>query len=205
MAHATSQLFASIRGDAEATRTLEGEVYETLRRVARSHLRSEYRTVTLSTTDLVHEAYLRLVDQTHSSPEARSHFIGIASRVMRQVLVDYARRKYAAKRGGGVRAMPIELAEALPQAGAQSGEAERANLVLSIDRALDLLQRHDERLVRVVECRFFGGLTEEETAQALDVSVRTVQRDWVRARAYLSVLLSEQNGSAGEGAPGAAA
>ena len=126
---------------------------------------------------MVHEAYLRLVDQTRVQWTDRKHFFGIASLAMRRILVDYARRHGAAMRGGNRR--PVTLDEA-----AMSVD-DRADTLVALDEALDRLRELDERLVRVVECRFFGGLTEEETAEALGVTARTVRRDWVKAKGWL--------------------
>jgi RNA polymerase sigma factor (TIGR02999 family) len=164
-------------GDADAVDRLLPLVYEELRRVAHRQLRGERTDHTLSTTALVHEAYVRLVDQTRVRWADRAHFFAIAARAMRRVLVDYARQHRAAKRGGERR--PVTLDEtAIVVEG-------RAETLLALDEALIRLAALDERLCRVVECRFFGGLTEEETAQALQVTSRTVRRDWVKAKGWL--------------------
>lgn len=131
---------------------------------------------TLSTTALVHEAYLKLVDASNRSYRDRVHFFAVASRAMRQILVDYARRSAAHKRGGG-RVVTLE-----PDA---IGNPDRAEELVALDEALERLERLDPRLVRTVELRFFGGLSVEETADALGVSPRTVKRDWQKARAFL--------------------
>ena len=136
---------------------------------------------TLNTTALVHEAYLRLVDQTRAQWEDRAHFFAIASQAMRRILIDYARRHSAARRGGvdGAAPVPISLdAEEL-------SVAERAETLLALDEALERLAQVDARLARVVECRFFAGLTEEETAHALRISIRTVAREWALAKGWL--------------------
>jgi RNA polymerase sigma factor (TIGR02999 family) len=187
MLSTTAHLIASSQGDALATRSFADELYATMRRIAHGYLRGERKHHTLATTDLVHEAYLRLVDQTQTTPALQSHFVGVASRVMRQVLVDYARRRGAAKRGSGVAPIALDTTHALDLA-APDG---RLDLVLSVDRALEMLAQKDERLVSVVECRFYGGLTNAETADALGLAERTVQRDWQRARAYLAYLLRD--------------
>lgn len=157
-------------------------VYEQLRRVAHWQLEAEPAGHTLTTTALVHEAYLRLVAQTRIQWQDRAHFFAIASRAMRRVLIDHARRHRAVRRGGqpdGARFRPISLDEVeLPV-------AERAEALLALDEALDRLGRVDERLARVVECRFFGGLTEAETGVALGVSQRTVAREWAVAKGWL--------------------
>jgi RNA polymerase sigma factor (TIGR02999 family) len=157
-------------------------VYEELRRIARRALRGERTGHTLGTTGLVHEAYLRLVDQTRLEYRDRAHFYGIAARAMRHILVDYARRHRAAKRGG-VQKM-IVLDEAL------LGVEDRAETLLALDEALSELEALDPRLGQVVQCRFFGGLTEEETGEVIGVTARTVRRDWLKAKGWLYHQLS---------------
>ena len=169
-------------------------VYTELRAIAHRQLRGERDSHTLNTTALVHEAFLRLADQPGISWQNEGHFFAIAARVMRQVLVDYARYHRAAKRAGAQQ--PLELdAIADGESGAGGIDPlladERADLLVALDEALARLAALDDRVVRVVECRFFGGLTEEETAQALGVTARTVRRDWVRARAWLQRELEE--------------
>jgi RNA polymerase sigma factor (TIGR02999 family) len=152
-------------------------VYAELRRIAHRALRAERTGHTLGTTGLVHEAYLRLVDQTRVEYRDRAHFYGIAARAMRQILVDYARRHRAAKRGGDQR--PIALDETI------MAVEDRAEALLSLDEALSELETLDPRLGQVVQCRFFGGLTEEETGEVLGVTARTVRRDWLKAKGWL--------------------
>jgi RNA polymerase sigma factor (TIGR02999 family) len=164
-------------GSAEAVDRLLPLVYDELRRIAHRQLRAERTDHTLSTTALVHEAYVKLVDQTRVQWADRAHFFAIASRAMRRILVDYARKRQAAKRGAGVRPLTLEDAVAMTE--------ERADTLLAVDEALTRLAELDERLGRVVECRFFGGLTEEETAAALRVTARTVRRDWAKAKGWL--------------------
>ena len=157
-------------------------VYEQLRRIAHHQLRAEPTGHTLSTTALVHEAYVKLVDQSRTEWRDRAQFFAIASRVMRRILVDYARRHRALRRGGGPngrRPRPISLEEA------EIPVAERADALLALDNALERLARMDARLAQVVECRFFAGLTEPETAAALGLSRRTVAREWAVARGWL--------------------
>lgn len=157
-------------------------VYEQLRRVAHRQLDAEPTGHTLSTTALVHETYLKLADQTRAEWQNRAQFFAVASRAMRRILTDYARRHRALRRGGrpdGSPAVPISLDDV------QISVAERADSLLALDEALDRLARLDERLARIVECRFFAGLTEEETATALGVSKRTVAREWAVARGWL--------------------
>ena len=159
-------------------------VYDELRRVARAHLRAE-RNPSLQPTALVHELYLRLVDSDRLIIRDRTHFFAIAARVMRQVLVDHARRRRADKRGGGVTIIGLET-------GMEPGRAPGVD-VLVIDEALDQLRSVDERLCRVVELRFFGGLNIEETAEALEISTATVERDWAMAKAWLFQRLSPRS------------
>jgi RNA polymerase sigma factor (TIGR02999 family) len=152
-------------------------VYAELRRIAHRTLGPHRAGETLATTALVHEAYLKLVDQTRAEWQDRAHFLAVASIAMRQILIDHARQHHALKRGGGQH--PISLDEARV---AVEGQAEG---LLALDEALTRLSRLDERLGRVVECRFFGGLTEEETGEALGITSRTVRRDWVKAKGLL--------------------
>ncbi len=156
-------------------------VYEELRRVAHRHLGAEPKGHTLNTTALVHEAYLKLVDQSRTQWRDRAHFFAIASRAMRRILIDYARRHRALRRGGegGRPPQPVSLEDVeLPV-------TQRADALVALDESLDRLAQLDERMARVVECRFFAGLTEAETAEALGVSQRTVAREWAVARGWL--------------------
>lgn len=152
-------------------------VYEELRAMARRHLRGEREGHTLDTAALVHEAYFKLVDQTWTSAESRAYFFGAASRAMRQVLIDHARLRTRQKRGG--RQQPVELEEH------HLVVDELAADLLDLDTALRRLAASQPRAAQVIECRFFGGLSVEETAETLQVSVRTVKRDWIVARAWL--------------------
>ena len=178
----TALLLQASLGDRAAMDQLFPLVYDQLRRMARSSLRREHPDHTLGTTGLVHEAYLRLVDQTRVGWRDRAHFYAVAALAMRRILVDYARRHRRAKRGGGQR--PVSLDE-----GAVSLD-ERAENLVALDEALTRLAELNPRLSRVVECRFFGGLTEEEIAEALGVTTRTVKRDWAKARGWLYQELS---------------
>jgi RNA polymerase sigma factor (TIGR02999 family) len=153
-------------------------VYDELRRVAHRHLEREAEGHTLSTTALVHEAYLRLCSQGDGAFNDRVHFFAIAARAMRRILVDHARHHHAAKRGDGPRRVPLESIEGL-------AIAERAGLLVALDDALVQLASLDARQAKVVELRFFGGLTEEETAQALGIGLRTAKGDWAKARSWL--------------------
>jgi RNA polymerase sigma factor (TIGR02999 family) len=152
-------------------------MYDELRRIAHGQLLQERPGHTLSTTALVHEAYLRLVDQDEIRLTDRTHFQAVAARTMRQILVDYARKHKAEKRGGGRPDVPFD--EAVHRTD------ERADALLALDEALGRLERLSERLSKVVECRYFGGLTMGETAAVLGLSVRTVERDWIKARGWL--------------------
>lgn len=165
-------------GDRAAFDRMVPLVYERLRVIARGQIaRAGRRGQTLDTTALVQEAYLRLIDEDGVDWQDRGHFFAICARAMRRILVDYARRRHAAKRGGG--AADLTLQPDLVAVDAQSDQ------ILAVDEALEGLAAFNARLAQVVECRYFGGMTEEETAQALDTSLRTVQRDWMRARAWL--------------------
>ncbi|MCC6316073.1 MAG: sigma-70 family RNA polymerase sigma factor [Gemmatimonadaceae bacterium] len=157
-------------------------VYDQLREIARRHLRNEQAGHTLSTTALVHEAYLRLVNVPELPEENRARFLAAASVAMRRVLLDYARARKADKRGGLRRRVTLDDALGLP-----AGDA--ADDLLPLDDALTRLSAIDPRLVQVVECRFFGGMTDLETAMALGTSERTVRRDWLRARGWLAAEL----------------
>jgi len=178
----TEALFALRNGGPDAMDRLVPLVYERLRRIAHLQLRAEPVGHTFSTTVLVHEAYLKLVDQTRAEWQDRGHFFAVASGAMRRILVDYARRYRAARRGGGDDGAPVRP---VPLEDTDIPVAERADALVALDEALERLARLDERQARVVECRFFGGLTEEETATALGVSQRTVAREWVTARGWL--------------------
>jgi RNA polymerase sigma factor (TIGR02999 family) len=172
-----TRILASLRdGDPDALGSLFPIVYAELREIAHRQLAGHQRG-TLSTTAVVHEAYLKLVGSETVDVGNRAHFFSLAARAMRQIMIDYARKRLAKKRGGGVprdllgdRAIAIE---------------DRAGELLDLDRALERLMTLDERLGRLVELRFFAGLSVEETAVLLEVSPRTVKRDWQKARAFL--------------------
>jgi RNA polymerase sigma factor (TIGR02999 family) len=178
----TAMLLAWQQGDLVALERLVPLVYQELRRVARARLRSEAPGHILQTTALVHEAYLRLVDIDHMNIHNRAHLLALAARLMREVLVDDARRRKAVKRG--VHATMVSLSE-VAQPAAPPGID-----VLALDEALDELKSLDPRLSRIVELRFFAGLTTSESAHALGVSTATVERDWTVARAWLFRRLS---------------
>jgi RNA polymerase sigma factor (TIGR02999 family) len=153
-------------------------VYAELRQIAHRHLARERTGHTLSTTALVHEAFLKLLDLNGTEWKGRAHFFATASRAMRHVLVDHARIRGAAKRGGGEAA--LQLAEELYLT------REQADRLLDLDEAMTRLAATNERRARIVECRFFGGLSLEETAEALGISLATVKREWMVARAWLN-------------------
>ena len=157
-------------------------VYEDLKRIARRYTRRQGSTITINTTGLVHDAYMRLVDRTKVQWEGRDHFLAVYSVVMRNLMVDLARQRQSAKRGGALQRVTFD--ESLVRID------EQADQLLAVNGALERLAGLDERLAQVVECRFFAGLTEEETAQAAGVNVRTVQRDWAKAKALLSEWLN---------------
>lgn len=182
------------RGVPEGMERLIPLVYAELRRVAHRQLAAEPAGHTLSTTGLVHEAYLRLADQTRAEWTNRAQFFGLAARAMRRVLVDYARRHRAVRRGGSHQ-QPVSLdgAETGDNVGAFAAAA-RGDELLALDEALDRLTAVDPRLGSVVECRFFGGLTEAETAEALGVSQRTVASDWLMAKGWLYRALRSDDG-----------
>jgi RNA polymerase sigma factor (TIGR02999 family) len=173
----TEMLLDWSRGDRAALDRLMSVVYGDLRRHAARALRRERSEHTLQTTALIHEAYLRLIDQRRVDWQNRAHFFGIAARLMRQILVDHARRRDAAKRGGPERAVTLDDVVA----GGSGPDLD----VVALDRALDRLAALSERQARVVELRYFGGLSVEEAAEVLDVSPATVKNDWAAARAWL--------------------
>ena len=180
--HQVTDLLLQMRaGDAGAMDRLFSTVYDELRRLAHAQLRRERPGHTLGTTGLVHETYVRLVDQTRVEWRDRRHFFVAASWAMRRILVDYARRNLAARRGGGVVHRTL---------GDDAPAAERGEMLIALDEALGRLAALDRRLSQVVECRYFGGLTEQETAEALGVTRRTVQRDWIKARAWLHLEMT---------------
>ena len=172
-----SLLEASQRGDSQAWASLIKMLYADLRALARSRLRPRDKRPTLNTTALVNEAYLRLAANAHGNVQSRAHFLNLASRVMRNVLCDYARERLAEKRGGGQSAVPLEVLD--------MEERREAHELLELDDLLREFERQNGRAARVFEARFFAGLSEQEAAESLAVSVRTVQRDWQVAREWL--------------------
>ncbi len=182
MAELTSLLAAARQGDAQAAGAAFSLLYADLQRLARARLRQHQTMTLLDTSSLVHEAYLKLVGAQALPVVDRQHFFAYASRVMRSVIVDFARARMAERRGGGAEHVVLDTA---------LGERLSApeNDVLRVHEALDVLAQADARLAQVVEMRYFGGLSEAEIAQALDVSERTVRRDWEKARLLLLAAL----------------
>lgn len=164
-------------GDAAALQRVFPVVYDELRRLAHRQLLGEPAGLTLHTTDLVHEAYLRLVAQDANRWKNRSHFLSIAAMAMRRILVDHARTYRSEKRGGGVPRVSLDTVDVPLE--------DRTEFLVALDEALERLRQLDARQASVVECRFFGGMTEAETAEALGVGLRTAKRDWVKARSWL--------------------
>jgi RNA polymerase sigma factor (TIGR02999 family) len=185
----TGLLAAARQGDGKATQRLITLVYDELRVMARRQLRNWRHGQTITTTALVHEAYLRLVDTRSTTWDDRSHFFSVAALAMRHILVDSARRRVAKKRGG--EEVRITFDELRLGGGKRDVEA-RAVEVLAVDRALTSLSALDGRLSQLVELRFFAGLTEEETAEVMGTSERTVRRDWRKARSFLFQALGGQ-------------
>jgi RNA polymerase sigma factor (TIGR02999 family) len=173
----TELLLAWNKGDSAALDRLVPLVYAELHRLARGYLRRERAGHTLQTTALIHEAYLRLIDARRVQWQNRAHFFGVAARLMRQILVGLARQRGYQKRGGGARQVSFDEALVIDEG--------RGEELVELDEALAALAEFDECKAQVVEMRFFGGLTEEEIAAALDVSSETVRRDWRLARSWL--------------------
>ena len=179
----TRLLVEVTRGNNEAESRLVPLVYTELRRLARRYMRQERPDHTLQATALVHEAYLRLAGEKEISWQNRAHFYGVAANIMRRILVDHARAKQAKKRGGSDQEVSFDEAVL--------AQPEAPKDFLAIDEALERLAERDPRQSRIVELRFFGGLSEEETAEVLGISVRTVKRDWQVARAWLYKEISK--------------
>ncbi len=177
----TRMLAAAREGDAAAWDRVVAVVYADLRRLAHRQVAGQAADATLNTTGLVHECYLRLV-QGGAAANDRRHFFALAARVMRQVIVDHARERLALKRNVGERPLPLDQID--------EGEIEQAERFVALDDALGTLAHEHAGYARIVECRFFAGYTEQETADALDVSLRVVQRDWARARDWLAAQLA---------------
>lgn len=180
--HAVTQALAgAVSGDKKAQDRLWDLTYDELRQIAQRHLLGERPDHTLSATALVHEAYMKLVGQQDIDWQDRAHFFGVASKVCRRILVDHARRRLAQKRGGKRGRVTLD-----PSMVAVSGQTDE---ILALNEALERLAVLNERLASIVECRYFGGLSEEQTADVLGISVRTVRRDWVKAKGWLFTQL----------------
>jgi|SRR5208283_241264 len=193
-ADVTALLSQLTQGNHEAHEKLIPLVYEELKRLARSYMRRERADHTLQTTALVHEAYLKLVRQQAVNWQGRSHFFGIAAQLMRRILIDHARGQLRDKRGGVKEVLPLD--EALVFSPEHSEE------LVKLDEALERLAKLDARQSQIVELRFFGGLSVEETAEFLGISPKTVKRDWSVAKTWLHCELREKNGDV-SGAVGA--
>ncbi|MEL6820721.1 MAG: ECF-type sigma factor [Calditrichota bacterium] len=174
---ATQMLLELKNGKTAVLDQLAPLIYHELQRIASNYLKQESRNATIQTIDLVHEAYLRLIDESQLSWENRAHFFAVASRAMRQFLIYYANKKKAQKRGGN--AVKLSLDE-----GAVLAE-QKSDVLLALDEALTRLGEFDNRMSRVVELRYFSGLTVEETAEVLNISTATVKREWATAKAWL--------------------
>jgi RNA polymerase sigma-70 factor (ECF subfamily) len=190
-ANVTQLLRAAASGDRSDLDALMAAIYDDLRRLAVSQMRSERDDHTLQPTAVVHEAYLKLIDQRTTDWKDRVHFFAIASRIIRRILVDHARERLAAKRGGDAQRVPLEHAEMI-------SPVEGVDLV-ALDEALGELGEIDPRQAKIVELKFFGGLTIEEIAELLSIGRRSVDREWQAARAWLYFRLSDGQGGADGG------
>lgn len=183
----TRLLYGMGNGDPTAEAKLVPLVYEELRRLAAYHMRRERPDHTLQATALVHEAFLRLTEQKGISWQGKAHFFGIASQLMRRILVDHARGRLRTKRGGGRQKLSLDESLLLTEA--------RSEELVSVNESLDRLAKLDPRQARIVELRFFGGLSVEETAEVTGVSPKTVKRDWSLAKAWLYQELRASRGN----------
>jgi RNA polymerase sigma factor (TIGR02999 family) len=179
----TELLRAVERGDRQAFDALFPLVYDELRLLARQQRRTWHGNLTLNTTALVHEAYLKVIGQERLPAESRAHFFAVAAKAMRHILCNYARDRSRKKRGGGVAHVPLDPGHDLAPHVQLSDD--QTDTLAALDESLQALERIAERQARVVECRFFGGMSIEDTAAALGTSPRTVKRDWTFARAWL--------------------
>ena len=182
----TDLLRRAQNGDSRAFDDLFHVTYDELRALARQRLRFDQRGSLLDTTALVHESYLRFVAASRVRIEDRGHFMHFAARVMRSIVVDFIRERTAERRGGGVPRIPLTSGDAIVDPTTAGGESE----ILRVHEALDELGKLDPKLVRLVEMRYFGGMTEAEIAEALEISERTVRRDWEKARLLLAEALA---------------
>lgn len=184
--HEITQLLIQWRGgDGSAMNALFSQVYDELQVMARQQLARMRPGQTLNTTALIHEAYLKLVNQDEVTLQDRKHFFGVTATAMRHILVDYVRNRHAQKRGGGAHVTSLT--------GVHLPVVTRDEDLITLDQALTELGKLNERLVQVVEMRFFSGMTIEEIAELFDISPRTVRRDWRKARAFLHQALSEED------------
>lgn len=186
-ADVTALLSELAKGNQTAAEKLIPLVYDELKRLARAHMRRERPDHTLQTTALVHEAYLKLVRQEEVHWQGRSHFFGIAAQVMRRILIDHARGHLRKKRGGADIVLPLDEVVAL--------SPEHSQELVRLDEALDRLATLDSRQSRIVELRFFGGMSVEETASYLGISAKTVKRDWALAKAWLHAEVRGHSGN----------
>ena len=175
--HATDLLLSLADGNRDALDELVPLIYDELREVARKKLRWERQDHTLNTTELVHEAYLKLIQLDRIQWQSRAHFLSIAAQAMRNILVSYARNRKRLKRGGGAPHEPLEDVEEVP--------VEEADRILALDAAIERLAALDPRAARIIECRFFAGMTIEETAAVLETSPATIKREWRMLRHWL--------------------
>ncbi len=181
----THLLRAHRRGDSQATDDLFALIYQELKTIAHRQLARLRPGQTVNTTALVHEAYLKLADRDRDSWEDKAHFMAVAATAMRHILVDYARKQRAEKRGGQAHRTSLDASVLFKEGAAVE--------MLDLDKALTQLSETDPRLNQVVELRVFGGLSEGETAEVLGLSARTVRRDWFKAKSYLYLALKEEN------------
>ena len=189
MSELTRLLHAARQGESAAVAQLCTLLYQELHQIAHARLRRHERMLLLNTTALVHESYLRLLHAGHLNVTDRAHFLAYAARVMRTIIVDFVRQRLAHRRGGGAEHVPLQtdIVAAVPT---------REETVLQVNEALEALAKVDERLVRVVEMRYFAGVCEQEIAAALGVTERTVRRDWQKARLLLLTALQEPEAAA---------
>ena len=189
MSELTGLLHAARQGESTAIAQLCALLYQELHQIAHARLQRHERMLLLNTTALVHESYLRLLHAGHLNVTDRSHFLAYAARVMRAIIVDLVRQRLAHRRGGDAKHVPLQtdIAEVVPT---------REETVLQVNEALDALAKVDERLVRVVEMRYFAGVSEQDIAAALGVTERTVRRDWQKARLLLLTALQEPEAAA---------
>jgi RNA polymerase sigma factor (TIGR02999 family) len=173
----TDWLIRASHGNAGAVERILPLVYDELCRLAHQYLEQEPTGHTLANIELVHGAYFRLIDQTRVEWTGRAHFLAIAATAMRRILIDHARNHKCLKRGGPLPRVSLDSLDVPVE--------QRAEILVALDEALDRLKTHDPRRARVVECRFFGGMTEEETAEVLGIGLRSAKRDWARARSWL--------------------